>query len=526
MSDGKVSVLLVEDSASDAELLRETLRETARDSFRVTVVVRLEEALRRLKTSPFDVLLLDLSLPDSEGAETFRAARAGAPHLPIILLTGVDDEAVGAEAMRHGIQDYLVKGRADGLQIVRAIRYAIERKRSEEALHRMEEHLRQVQKLESLGILAGGIAHDFNNLLTVTLGHAELALAEMPASSPTHVHLRQILASTQRAAELSRQMLAYSGKQPLALEPLSLSELVRSASRMLEVLVSRKLRLSYRLADDLPPVLGDAPQMNQAIRNLVLNAAEAIGERGGTITLATRTLQCDRALLDAIQMDRFLPEGLYVCLEVSDTGCGMDSQTAAKAFDPFFTTKFVGRGLGLPVVQGIVRGHKGTIMAESEPGKGATFRILLPPASAPPREGRPPTPAVRADGPGGAVLLAEDEEAVRELGTLLLNRLGFSVLAAADGREAVDLFKAHRGEIVCAMLDLAMPMMNGAEALRELRRLQPDLRVIICSGYDEQKVGGQLKGLGAVAFLQKPYQIADLTNKLNTLLASPQSDEK
>jgi two-component system, cell cycle sensor histidine kinase and response regulator CckA len=518
MSEGNVSVLLVEDSASDASLLVETLRETAGDLFQVTVLERLDEALRRLKANSFDVLLLDLSLPDSAGVETFRAARAGAPHVPIILLTGVDDEAVGVEAMRQGIQDYLVKGRADGRQIARAIRYAIERKRNEEALRRMEERLRQTQKLESLGVLAGGIAHDFNNLLTITLGHTELALAEAPADSPARLHLQRILESTQRAAELSRQMLAYSGRQPLALAPLGLSGLVKKASRMLEVSISRKVRLSYRLAEDLPPVLGDAAQMSQAIMNLVLNASEAIGEREGTITLATRTLRCDRAALDAVQMDRLLPEGLYVCLEVSDTGCGMDRQTVAKAFDPFFTTKFVGRGLGLAVVQGIVRGHKGTIMVESEPGKGATFRILLPPAPVPSRIERPQAPAPGRSGAGGTVLFAEDEEAVRELGTLLLNRLGFSVLLAANGREAVELFQAHRHEIVCAMLDLAMPILDGAEALRELRRLQPNLRVIICSGYDEQRVGTQLKGLGAVTFLQKPYQIADLSDKLQALL--------
>ena len=340
----------------------------------------------------------------------------------------------------------------------------------------------------------------------------------MPADSPAHLHLQRILEATKRAAELSRQMLAYSGRQPLALETLSLSELVKKAGRMLEVSISRKARLSYRLEEDLPLVLGDATQLSQAMMNLVLNASEAIGEREGTITIATRTLQCDRALLDDVQMDRFLREGLYVCLEVSDTGCGMDAQTRAKAFDPFFTTKFVGRGLGLAVVQGIVRGHKGTITVESEPGKGSTFRILLPPAQVPSRREGPQVPVSRRSGAGGTVLFAEDEEAVRELGTLLLNSLGFTVLAAADGREAVELFQAHRQEIVCAMLDLVMPLMDGAETLRELRRLQPDLRVIICSGYDEQRVGSQLKGLGTVTFLQKPYQIADLADKLQALL--------
>ncbi len=252
--------------------------------------------------------------------------------------------------------------------------------------------------------------------------------------------------------------------------------------------------------------------------NLVLNASEAVGEAEGTITLTTRTLLCDRALLDIVQMDRILPEGLYVCLDVTDNGCGMDPKTLAKAFDPFFTTKFVGRGLGLAVVQGIVRGHKGAILVESAPGKGTTFRILLPVAEAPSRSEGPQVPAAQGFNASGTVLFAEDEELVRELGALHLKRLGFSVLPAADGREALALFQAHRQEIVCAMLDLLMPIMDGAETLREFRRLQPDLRVIICSGYDEQRVATELKGLGAVVFLQKPYQVADLTDKLQALL--------
>jgi two-component system cell cycle sensor histidine kinase/response regulator CckA len=522
MNDGALNVLLVEDSASDAELLLETLREAAGDLFRITVLERLHEALRRLKTQPFDVLLLDLSLPDSSGVETFRTASASAPHLPIIVLTGVDDEAVGIEAMRQGIQDYLVKGRADGHQISRAIRYAIERKRSEEALRRMEERLRQIQKRESLGVLAGGIAHDFNNLLTITLGHTEMALAEVPAQSPLRPHLARVLESTKRAAELSRQMLAYSGRQPLALESLNLSALVRKESRVLETAISRNARLNYQLAEDLPPILGDAAQLGQAILNLVLNASEAIGEQPGTITLTTRTRPVSRACLDVIQMDRFLPEGPYVCLDVADTGCGIDDPNLAKVFDPFFTTKFVGRGLGLAVVQGVVRGHKGAIGVESAPGKGATFRILLPPAPVPPRMERRQGPASAQGGTSRTVLFAEDEEAVSELGVLLLNRLGFSVLPASDGRQAVELFKAHQGEIVCAVLDLVMPLMDGAEALRQIRRLRPELPAIICSGYHEQKIGIQFRDLGPVAFIQKPYQISDLSDKLQALL-SPKS---
>jgi two-component system, cell cycle sensor histidine kinase and response regulator CckA len=520
MTGQRVRVLLVEDSASDASLLIETLRETSGDLFQVTIFERLDAALRLLKTNPFDVLLLDLSLPDSAGVETFQTARAGAPHLPIVLLTGVDDEAVGAEAMRQGIQDYLIKGRADGRQIARSIRYAIERKRNEEALRRMQERLRQTQKFESLQVLAGGIAHDFNNLFTVTLGHTELALAELPDSSPARLHLLEILTSTRRAAELSLQMLAYSGKQPLTLRSLDLSATARQATRTLDASLPPNVHLRSQLEEGLPPVLGDAAQLTQALHNLLLNASEAIGQREGTVSLGTRALQFDRAALDSALMDSPLAEGLYVCLEVSDSGCGMDGQTIAKAFDPFFSTKFIGRGLGLAVVQGIVRGHKGTIMVESQPGTGSTFRILLPAARAPSRTERPQVLAPTVPASGGTILLAEDEPGVRDLGILLLKGLGFSVLPVADGRQAVELFQAHRHEIVCVILDLAMPHLDGAETLRELRRIQPDLPAIICSGYDEQRAASQLKGLETFAFLQKPYQIADLGEQLRSLLRS------
>jgi signal transduction histidine kinase len=388
ISQPSVRVLLVEDSPSDASLFQELLQETEAGRYVVTVLDRLDQALERLRHEPFDVLLLDLSLPDSDGIATFIEARAAAPQVPIVLSTGRDDAELATEAVRHGIQDYLVKGEANGRQIVRAISSAIERKRTERTLQRMAERLHQAQKLESLGAIAAGVAHDFNNLFTVTLANAQVGLAELPPQSPTRQHLQVILDSTLRAAELSQQMLAYTGKQPLALERCDLSQLVRDASRMLEVSLSKRVRLDYGLSEGLPPVRLDATRLRQAIYNLVTNAAEAMGEREGVIRLVTEAIMCDRARLDAAQAERGLPEGLYVVLAVTDTGCGMDAETLEKAFDPFFSTKSIGRGLGLAVVQGIVRAHSGAILVESKPQKGTTIRLLLPPD---------PVPAQRLD---------------------------------------------------------------------------------------------------------------------------------
>lgn len=518
MTTAPVKVMLVEENPAEARQLQVRLEETVENRFAFVHTNRLGDALERLEREPFDVILLDLNLPDSTGPVTFMRARAAAPELPIILLTGVDDEAVGSEAVREGVQDYLIKGQADGRQIARAIRYAIERKRAEEAERQMKERVRQTQKLESLGALAEGIAHDFNNLFTVALGHAELALMELPAASPAATHVGQILKATQRAAELSRQMLAYSGKARLVLEPVNLSRLIQDTNRMLEISVSKKIRLRYQLAEGLPAVLADPTQLRQAAMNLVLNAAEAIGDREGAITVTTLARPCDRAYLDTVGSDQRLAEGLYVGLEVADSGCGMDPATLARVFDPFFTTKFVGRGLGLAVVQGIVRSHRGAITVQSEPGRGTTFRILLPAAEAPARPGPPQTGVPEPWRGRGLVLLVDDEEMMRVMGTHLLERLGFSVLAAGDGAEAVKMFQARRGDIVCAILDMAMPRLNGAETLRELRQIQPDVRAIICSGYDEQQLNHKFQGLGSVAFVQKPYQLADLAQKLRLLL--------
>ncbi len=393
-----------------------------------------------------------------------------------------------------------------------------ERKRAEEERLLMERSLLQTQKLESLGVLAGGIAHDFNNLLMAVLGYADLALLDLSDTSPARPKILEIVNASRRAADLCRQMLAYSGKGKFLVERMTLTALIDEMIQLLKTCISKKALLNLNLEPNLPPIEGDPSQIRQILMNLVINASEAIGERSGVITISTGARHCDRDYLKRAFLDDNLPEGLYVSLEVSDTGSGMDRETQARIFEPFFTTKFSGRGLGMAAVLGIVRGHKGSIRVYSEPGKGTTFRLLFP-ASQHAGEMQPMQGAVVAeDIDAGTVLLVDDEETVLAVGKQMLERLGFSVLTAQDGLEALEIYGNRSSEISCVLLDLTMPHLNGEEAFRELRRLNPDVKVIISSGYSEQDITSRFSGKGLAGFIQKPYETAKLGEVMDRAL--------
>ncbi|MBN1592011.1 MAG: PAS domain S-box protein [Candidatus Coatesbacteria bacterium] len=410
---------------------------------------------------------------------------------------------------------FYLDGRTHLLAVIKDI---TERKLAEQEKRKFETRLQQAQKLESLGVLAGGIAHDFNNLLTAILGNADLALAEISPVSPARDSLETIEKTSRRAAELCKQMLAYSGKGRFLIKFLNLSEVVEEMAHLLEVSVSKKALLRYNFAENLPSIKADPTQIRQVIMNLITNASEAIGKRSGVISITTGVVECDRDYLRSSFLDEELPEGLYVSLEVSDTGCGMDAETANKIFDPFFTTKFTGRGLGLAAVLGIVRGHSGAIKVYSESGKGTTFKVLFP-AAAQAAEATTESTSEVANWRGeGVVLLAEDEESVRVTGKNMLQKAGFKVLAAANGEEAIKIFREHSQQIVCVLLDLTMPRKGGDEVFRELRRIRHDVRVIMMSGYNEQDVTNRFAGKDLAGFIQKPYRYVDLVTELRKTL--------
>ncbi|MFH1689631.1 MAG: PAS domain-containing protein [Candidatus Eisenbacteria bacterium] len=390
------------------------------------------------------------------------------------------------------------------------IALAIERKLAEEERERLEGQVRHAQKLESLGVLAGGIAHDFNNLLTGVLGNIELGLLQVDQGSPAAHSLTEARASTERAAELSRQMLAYSGKGSFVIEAVDVNSVVTEIGNLLEVSVAKNVALSYDLCSHLPPVVADVTQLHQVVLNLITNASDSIGDEGGVVALRTGVRNCDRAYLSGTYVDDHLPEGDYLFLEVRDTGCGMDEETVQRMFEPFFSTKFTGRGLGLASTLGIIRGHSGAINVASEKGCGTTFTVLLPVGSCPVVQ--PPKQEVEATAreEGGTVLIVDDEDAVRDIGMRLLEQAGFAVVGAADGCEAVDYYREHAEEISCVLLDLTMPRMGGEEAFRELRKIREDVRVVVSSGFSEQEVVGKFVDGGVVGFVQKPYRLEKL----------------
>ena len=399
-------------------------------------------------------------------------------------------------------------------------------KRAEEERLQLEERIQQTQKMESLGVLAGGIAHDFNNLLMGVLGHASVALRALPDTSPAIDSVRQIETAALRAADLAKQMLAYSGKGRFLLQPIDLNELVEEMAHLLEVSISKGAILKYNFALNLPAVEGDITQLRQVIMNLITNASEAIDGKSGVITVCTGATECDEAYLNHSYIQDDLPKGMYVYLEVTDTGCGMSKETVEKIFDPFYTTKFTGRGLGLSALLGIIRGHKGAIRVYSEKGKGTTMKILLPCSGKPAESVNYRETSLIHAQLEGTVLLVDDEETVRIVAKDMLEECGLEVLTACDGREAVDLFRTHQDKIALVLLDMTMPHMDGEETFREIKRMDNEAQIILSSGYNEQEVTDRFAGKGLAGFIQKPYRISALLEKVYDVLKPDRTKEE
>jgi two-component system cell cycle sensor histidine kinase/response regulator CckA len=380
--------------------------------------------------------------------------------------------------------------------------------------------MQEAQRLESLGVMAGGITHDFNNLLTPILGDAELALLDLPPDSPVRPQIEQIRRAARRAATLTRQLLAYSGQGSVLVEPLALSRLVEEMGQLLEGAVSGKAALIYDLADDLPSVEADIAQLSQVVMNLITNATEAVREGAGRITLRTGIVEAEKVDCQYVVGDFEPTAGSYVFFEVVDDGCGMDVETRSKIFDPFFTTKFTGRGLGLAAVLGIVRSHGGFIEIDSEVGRGTRFCVLFPAAERAPVAAATWTTPIEDWRGSGTVLVVDDDEGVRELLDVTLRRAGLSVLLARDGREGVDLFRRHADEIRAVVLDRTMPDIGGEDAFDEIRRIRPDARIMLISGYSEERAAWHFIDKGLDAFLHKPFEPRVLLERIRRIIDS------
>lgn len=395
------------------------------------------------------------------------------------------------------------------------------RKSIEEERRKIEAQMFNAQKLESLGVLAGGIAHDFNNMLMVILGNADLALTSNPEGTQTHRRLFEIKKVARQAADLCSQMLAYSGRGQFVIENININEIIHEISQMLSMTVSKNTVIRYGLANDLCSIQGDLSQLRQVIMNLVANASDAIEQEQGLITVSTGISGRDQIEKSGSLIKGDLSSEKYVLLEVTDTGCGMNEMMISKIFDPFFTTKSTGRGLGMAVVLGIVRGHNGTIKVESQPGKGSKFRLFFPAASDEniySKRITPVTGELPESGIGGTILLVDDEEGVRNVAVDMLECIGFEVLTASDGHEALEVLKENRQRIDCVMLDLTMPGISGVETYEEMRKIVPDLKIIIASGYNEADMSNRTIMNDLAGFIQKPYSIEMISKKLREVL--------
>jgi signal transduction histidine kinase/CheY-like chemotaxis protein len=370
--------------------------------------------------------------------------------------------------------------------------------------NKMEENLRSTQKLEGIGLLAGGIAHDFNNLLTGVLANASLALEvhELPARVRTM--LEDVVVASERAADLTNQLLAYAGKGRVVEQLIDLSAIVRETLRLLRTsLVTISVELNLDSA--LPPILADATQIRQVLMNLIVNAGEAIGKRDGVISITTRTVELNSDEAARLFSKYPLLPGYYVSIEVKDTGTGMDEATLARIFDPFFTTKFIGRGLGLSATLGIVQGHKGAIRVLSAPGAGSCFEVMLPVKEIAVAKLKELVSTNAIPPKAATILVIDDEASVRTMIKTILELDGHTVLTAEDGHEGLRVFKASGQSFDIVLVDLTMPVMGGDETIKALRGIDPLIRIAVCTGHSESEAAG-LSRMGISGVIRKPFR--------------------
>jgi two-component system cell cycle sensor histidine kinase/response regulator CckA len=451
------------------------------------------------------------------------------PHLEVLrtgeTLRSVEDSFFDKNGERVPVSCSVAPIRSDAViaGAVMVIRDLTQQRMAEATQRENEQALQQAQKLESIGVLAGGIAHDFNNLLTGIMGNAGLARRAVTAGRTEQAAtlLRDVLSASERAADLTRQLLAYAGKGRFVILPVDLAKLVSEVSTLIRASISKKITLVIDVPEDCPLVEADRAQLQQLVMNLVINGGEAIGDEPGTLTVRVRTEHFTERR-ERPRAEGFpIVTGDYVRIDVTDTGAGMDEETRTRIFEPFFTTKFLGRGLGLSAALGIVRGHRGAISVRSEPGQGTTFTVLLPVQREPRRTDRVSghTLVDRDIQGSGTILVADDEEGVRSLVANVLQEAGYTVELAADGAQAVERLRQLGDSVRLVLLDLTMPILSGAETATELRRIQPEIPIIAMSGYGDIEVMQQFSDAGVSDYLPKPFTPDQLAAKVRDALA-------
>ncbi len=640
-----VKLLLVEDTASMALLISNLLSNVSSMAFEFTHVRDLKSAMICAAENPLDIILLDLGLPDSQGLATFTRLHDQVPDIPTVVFTGYDNEELALEALRQGAQDYLVKDQIDGKLLVRTIRYAIERKRAEEALRESERRYRlvaenisdviwymnqelnltyispsitrqrgfspeqalsfsvdeiipfealslakrvfqgeahkkrnstvemlpktfelqapcqdgsliwvettitivsdeheepvgilgvsrditgrkhaeiarinaeqqllQSQKMEAIGRLAGGVAHDINNILGAIMTTASMIRLEAIETEQDPENAKTILLACKKGCDLTRNILGFARKGKYVKTAVRLNSVIRGVESLLKRTISKRIKINTRMEDELRLIEADSSQIEHALMNVCINAADAM-QNGGTLTIATDNVE----LLGRRHDGTGLPPGDYVRLSVTDTGVGMDKPTLDKVFEPFFTTKPKGEGtgLGLSMVYGVIENHQGTVTIDSQPQRGTTVTFFIPSIasqarSLPTRDSiLPPSET----GQGG-ILIIDDEEMIRRSQQRVLEKLGYTVLVAENGKEALEIYREHKSEIGLVILDQIMPVMDGFETFPRLRSINPQVKVLLCSGYaKDEKIDALLEN-GASGFLQKPFDLSVLSEEV------------
>jgi two-component system cell cycle sensor histidine kinase/response regulator CckA len=510
-------VLMIEDSEDDAALLERELRRGDYDVHleRVDESSALEAAFRK---QSWDLIISDFSMPHFSGTDALKLLRSKGCDRPFIFVSGTIGEETAVAALRDGAQDYLMKTNLK--RLVPAVQRVLREAEDREHGKKMELQVQQLQKFEAIGKLAGGIAHDFNNVIGAILGWSEIGCAEAEQGTVSHDRFQKIRDQANWAGRLTSQLLAFARRQMLQPRKTDLNSLVVEGMSLLQRLIGEQIEIRVVAAPDLRVAMIDPGQIEQVLMNLCLNARDAMPQ-GGRLIIETQNIEIDQEFCRAHPYAR---QGSFILLSVSDTGLGMDAATTERIFKPFFTTKEIGKGtgLGLATVYGVIKQHEGFIHLYSEPGRGTTFRVYLP-ASTGAAEPRQPKQDEQVPKGTETILLAEDNEGLQEAAKEMLEKLGYRVILASNGTEAVQLFTNNPGQFDLIILDVVMPKVSGPAAFSQMTAVRPDLRVLFSTGYTAEAASLNSITEQGASVLQKPYSLKNLGQMVRAILDRPRT---
>jgi len=506
-------ILIIEDSEADCALLLRMLGQAGYELLyqRVETAEELEAALR---AHSWECVISDFSLPGFSGISALKIVRENDPDVPFIFVSGTIGEDIAVDAMRGGAQDYVLKGNL--ARLLPAIDREVKDAHTRREHRRAEQKVQQLEKFEAIGKLAGGIAHDFNNVIGAIMGWAELGEEEVAEGSRAHKFFTQIRQQSERAAGLTQQLLAYARRQVLTPRNINVNDIVGEVMALLQRVIGEQIEVKTKLAADLWTTKADPGQVEQVLLNLCLNARDAMPS-GGQLLIETGNVNLDEAYC---RRNDSLSPGAYVQLGVLDNGTGMDAATVERIFEPFFTTKQQGKGtgLGLATAFGIVKQHLGHIDVYSEIGKGSTFRVLLP-ATRERAQSIINSEASAVRGGSETILLAEDDDGLRQMARQVLTGLGYSIVVAGNGQEAVERFAENPWKFSFIVLDVVMPQLSGPAAFERIRKMNPSIPVIFTSGYcEESEILSAVLAHTGTQLLQKPFPPKELARKIREML--------